>query len=165
MKQRNKIWSVSLEDLKETVKASKTLSDILKSFGLSTASANYVSLKTRLKQDNIDYSHIKLGLNSNKNRNMFWLKELIIPLSEILIEESTYSRCHLKERLFKEGLLLNKCYICGLLPEWNNKILSLQLDHINGIGNDNRIENLRILCPNCHSQTDNFGGRNVRKKP
>lgn len=57
----------------------------------------------------------------------------------------------------------DRCSLCGLLPVWNNKPLTLQVDHINGVNNDHRIENLRLLCPNCHTQTDTFGARNIRK--
>lgn len=69
-------------------------------------------------------------------------------------------RHHLKKKILKNKLLANECQICKQPPEWNGKILVLQLDHINGINNDNRIENLRLLCPNCHSQTDTFCHKN-----
>ena len=88
-----------------------------------------------------------------------------IPLSEILVENSTYTNiARLKVRLLREGLLAAKCYgeDCGL-TEWKGKPISLQLDHINGDKLDHRIENLRLLCPNCHSQTDSFAGKNKRK--
>lgn len=82
-------------------------------------------------------------------------------MEEILVENSTYlNRAKLKERLVRDNLLKYECSVCGNTGEWNNKFLSLQLDHINGINNDNRIENLRFLCPNCHSQTDTFSGKN-----
>lgn len=80
-------------------------------------------------------------------------------LSKILIQESIYKGTHnLKLRLLKEGLLKNSCYICGI-GEWLGDSLSFHLDHINGIRNDNRIENLRLLCPNCHSQTETYAGK------
>jgi hypothetical protein len=60
-------------------------------------------------------------------------------------------------------VLTEKCEICEIGSSWNNKPLVLQLDHINGINNDNRLENLRLLCPNCHSQTDTFSGKHKRK--
>ena len=66
----------------------------------------------------------------------------------------------LKIRILNNKLLEYKCAICGNLGVWNDQKLSLQLDHINGIHTDNRIDNLRFLCPNCHSQTDTFSKRN-----
>jgi 5-methylcytosine-specific restriction endonuclease McrA len=90
-----------------------------------------------------------------------------IPIEEILVENSTYANnVSLKKRLIREGVLDYKCVECGNIGKWNEKPLVLQLDHINGINTDNRIENLRILCPNCHSQTKTFcrGGSFIKKK-
>ena len=69
----------------------------------------------------------------------------------------------LKRIVIINGLLKYECALCKLSGNWNNKPIILQIDHINGNAVDNRIENLRILCPNCHSQTDSFGGRNKGK--
>lgn len=68
----------------------------------------------------------------------------------------------IKEIVFGLNLLQKKCSWCGCEEEWNGKKLTLQIDHINGIATDNRINNLRVLCPNCHSQTDTFAGRSKR---
>ena len=73
------------------------------------------------------------------------------------------SNTHLKKRLLDEKKLINKCAICKMDPIWNNKPITLQLDHINGDHFNNNIENLRLLCPNCHSQTDTYTGRNCKK--
>lgn len=87
----------------------------------------------------------------------------MIPLFELLKENRPYSSSKLKNRLVSEGLKEDVCEICGQKPEWNGMPLKLQLDHINGDHNDNRLENLRIICPNCHTQTETFG--NKRTKP
>lgn len=97
--------------------------------------------------------------HSDRLNNLFNNRR-VIPLENILVVGSNYNRGQLKKRLIEAGLLDNKCSECGSLPEWNGKFLSLQLDHINGVFNDNRFENLRLLCPNCHSQTPTFAGKN-----
>ena len=159
---RSLIWKVEKEILAEIVKNSTSITEILNSLGFQNKGRNYETLKSRLTFESIDFSHIPLGFNNNLGRKFpEGLKE--IPLSEILVENSNYNRFNLKKRLIKQKLLLEVCSSCGLGNVWNGKAISLQLDHINGISNDNRLENLRILCPNCHSQTDNFAGKSRRK--
>jgi hypothetical protein len=85
-------------------------------------------------------------------------------LGNRLVTDSHANRGQLKKTLIKKGLLKNECYICGQAPEWNGKELVMVIDHINGIHNDNRLENLRLLCPNCNSQTDTFSGRTKKYK-
>lgn len=86
------------------------------------------------------------------------------PYEDVLVENSSYKRTNLKKRLLKDGILKNECVICGLQELWQDKHLNMILDHINGVYNDNRLENLRLLCPNCNSQTDTFSGRNKKYK-
>jgi 5-methylcytosine-specific restriction endonuclease McrA len=84
-----------------------------------------------------------------------------MPIDELLVGRR--QRSHLKLRLLAAGLLLAHCYACGI-SEWRGNALSLALHHVNGHGHDNRLENLQLLCPNCHSQTDTFAGRNKRRR-
>lgn len=84
-----------------------------------------------------------------------------ISIEVALVENSTFTRSHLKAKLLKHKLLENKCSECNIGPEWNGKLLTLQVDHINGCNTDHRIENLRFLCPNCHSQTPTYAGGNA----
>lgn len=84
--------------------------------------------------------------------------------SEVFVENSTYARHKLKLRVMTQELLPNACAVCKMLPEWHGKPLVLILDHINGINNDNRIENLRLVCHNCDSQLDTYKARNKRKR-
>ncbi len=158
---RSPIWKISRDQLIEIVKQSSTISQILAHFNILNKGHNYRTLKRRFEEDNIDFTHIKLGLASNKGRQFIREKSA---LSSILIEHSSFNRSHLKIRLLKEGVLKNECYLCGQLPIWNDKPLSLQLDHINGVSDDNRVNNLRILCPHCHSQTANFAGKNKHRQ-
>ena len=85
-----------------------------------------------------------------------------LPLEAILVEESTYSRHHLKQRLFDAGLKERRCEQCGQDEVWRGRRLALVLDHINGVWNDNRLANLRILCPNCNATLDTHCGRKNR---
>ena len=84
-----------------------------------------------------------------------------INYKEVFIENSKHYNS-LVNRIIRDHNIIphDRCWMCGL-SEWINGKLTLELDHINGIGNDNRVENLRFLCPNCHSQTDTFRGRNI----
>lgn len=157
------IWKITKEDLEKIVKTSSTITAILSHFGLSNKGGQSKTLQRRLVEDSIDFSHIPLGRGANKGTKKLTPNHQRT-LESVLVEGSTYNRCHLKKRLLDLGLLKNQCNECGQLPEWNGKPLSLQIDHINGVSNDNRLENLRILCPHCHSQTPTFAGRNLKKE-
>lgn len=109
-------------------------------------------LKRRSDELNLDYSHFKpSGIKAK-------------PLNDILISSDTPipSSHRLKLRLIKEGYFDHKCYYCGL-TQWNGKSIPIELEHINGNRSDNRLENLTILCPNCHAQTKTYRGKNIKK--
>lgn len=83
-----------------------------------------------------------------------------IPLSEILIKDSIYQSNKLRKRLINAGLKNHQCETCGLV-EWLGSPIPLELDHINGDKHDNRLSNLRVICPNCHALTDTYRGKNI----
>jgi len=154
------IWTLPKDEFEKIVKSASSIAGILRYFGYVATSATYKMVKERCHEDNIDFSHIPLGAGSNKGKK--FISKISFPLEQVMVENSTYNRGNLKKRLLKDNLLENKCAICGLLPKWNDKTLVLVLDHINGINNDNRKGNLRLLCPNCNSQTDTFTGKRKR---
>lgn len=156
----NKLWSVPKEVLEQIAKDNTSFAGILRALDLSVkGTTNYHRLKRRLLDEGISFGHIKEGLGSNRGRK-FGPHPKKIPLDKILIEGSSYCRTWLKARLIASGTLENKCSECGLEPNWNSKPLVMVLDHINGVSDDNRLENLRLVCPNCNSQTATFSGRN-----
>lgn len=144
---------------KQIVKNSNNISDVLRKLDLSIHQGNYLTIKRRINLLGIDTSHF-----SRKTENKKIIK---YPngLSDILVQNSTYaSSNHLKNKLIKNGVLKNFCSICGQQPEWNGKPMIMILDHINGVHTDNRLENLRLVCPNCNSQLDTSCGKNVKDR-
>lgn len=154
----SKVYLVSNEEFIEIVKSADSYSDCLRSLGLTTSGGSSTDiLKRRIEELNCDISHFGSKPKSNGGSHPTYL------LDEILIENSNYANiARLKSRLVSEGRLEYKCAICGI-SEWRGLPLSLHLDHENGVNNDHRIENLRFLCPNCHSQTDTYAGKNKGK--
>lgn len=149
-----------IEDL---VKNSLSKREILRKLNIIGAGGNYKTLEKYIKLYEIDTSHFTgAAWNQGKNFKPFCIK---IEIKDILVENSTYSSSsNLKKRLYSEKIKFPKCECCGI-EKWMDKEISLELDHINGINTDNRIENLRILCPNCHSQTLTFRRKkNIKPK-
>ncbi len=160
------IWTISKDILQSYVDTSDSIHSILPKLGISKHSAgSFIQLKKRIKEDSIDISSL---VDRAKNKKIEGIKKysqgIKIPIQEILTENSEYSRTHLKKRLVDEGLKEYKCECCGNNGEWGGKPLNLQLEHKNGINDDNRLENICFLCPNCHSQTETFGSKNKPKK-
>ena len=149
------------ELLEHLVKNSTSLAQILKKLNLKPTGGNYQNIKGHITKHSISINHFT---------GQLWNKGIIIgpnyktriPTNELLKKDVHFASAKLRIRLINEGILSNICSICHIGPEWNNKPMTLQLDHINGERTDNRLKNLRILCPNCHSQTPTHSGKNKK---
>jgi len=154
------------EMVEDAVKKSFCYADVIRYFGLIPQAGNFKLFKNKIKKYNIDISHfLSVGqlskLRANNKTVKFNNKKNIF---EILVENSTFSTTIIKKRLYEEGLKEKKCEMCGQSEDWYGKKMTLILDHINGNHFDNRIENLRILCPNCNSTLDTHCSRNRKIK-
>lgn len=152
----NKIYKLSDEQFVELLKKSSTISEVLFKLGYTVKgnSWGYSQVKRRMDDLNLDHSIFKGRSAIIKTTKINNIKK-----EDILKENCKHQRTVLRRYIIKNNLIPYKCAICGC-TEWQGKTLSLELDHINGINNDNRLENLRFLCPNCHSQTSTYGSRN-----
>lgn len=155
------LMGASVKRLRLAVKDSRSVAQALIKMGLVPAGGNYALFHARVKKYGIDTSHFS---------GKAWSKGLHTPqrsgrtLEQLLQENTDCGSNGLKHRLLRAKLLKRRCAICGL-KRWLDKPIVLELDHINGDRRDNRLENLRLLCPNCHSQTDTFRGRNTGAYP
>lgn len=151
--------------MQDILNNSNSYADVLKKFSLKPCGGNHKTLKKIIKEYNLDETQI------NINRSELYKKSIgkahnttTIPLEDILNNtHSNYKSYSLLRRLVSEGYKEYKCEICGI-SEWMNKPLSLHLHHKNGDHTNNHLDNLQILCPNCHAQTDTYCGKK-KKKP
>lgn len=143
------------EQLRKLVQECKSFREALKRLGKVTSGASLRKLKDELELYGIDYKFMPEKTGGIRAQ---------IPLEQVLKEGVDYCSKDLKKRLIKAGLKKDICELCGTTNQWNGQPLTLHLDHINGNHIDNRLENLRVLCPNCHSQTSTYAGRNTRKR-
>lgn len=149
--------SVTEEQFRNLVKKSYSIGTVISGVGLNPSGTNYKSFRTLSKRWNVDFSHFT-GQAHLKGRNHSWTKPR--PLAEVMVENSSYGSHKLRLRLIKAGIFEHRCVTCNQ-TEWLEKPIPLELDHINGDNTDNRIENLRCLCPNCHTLTDTYRGKNI----
>jgi hypothetical protein len=153
---RSRRWSK--EQLINAVQTSRSHSQVLRKLGLAALGGNYAQLKKYLKECNLDTSHFrKQGWSKGLKIKPYYHKTI----SELLVENSETNTVSVKRRLLKEGIFEYKCYKCSNIS-WNDQPIPLELEHINGIRTDNRLENLTLLCPNCHAQTSTYRGKNIK---
>lgn len=147
-RKRARAYLMSSDEFVRLYNTSSSLSEMLRKLGYKDTSTGTIAiLKERIAIEKLK------PIDGRFHRNSKALKD-------VLVENSSYSRKDVKRQLIKQNLLGAACSICHVEPVWNEKPLVLILDHINGVNNDNRIENLRLVCPNCNSQLSTFAGRN-----
>lgn len=154
---RKKTWTD--EAMVVAVRDNISIRGVLKSVGLSYTGSNYQTVKSAVMRLGMDMSHFK-GQGYLRGKTHDWTPKR--SLQDVLVAGSRVSRNNVKRRLLREGLLKNECSLCGQKGEWVGKPLMMVLDHINGANDDYRLGNLRMLCPNCNSQTLTFASRNRR---
>lgn len=147
----------TIEQFKQAVQASFSISQTLIALGLAARGDNYRVFKKFVQEHNIDTSHF-IGQGWNKGKTFGPKRDI----QDYLSNTQTIQSNKLRIRLLKEGIFEHKCSSCDN-TEWLGQPISLELDHKNGNHQDNRLENLCLLCPNCHAQTPTYRGKNKSK--
>lgn len=144
-------------ELQQLLNESDSMRSVLVKVGLSSNGGNsYDSLRKRLKKSNLNIDHF------NSTKNLLNIHNSL-PNELVFCENSNLARGKIKKRIIDNNLIDYVCSECGISSIWNKKPIVLQLDHINGINNDNRLNNLRFLCPNCHSQTATYTSKKLKE--
>jgi len=150
----------SEEEVRAAVAESWSYAEALRRLGLRAAGGNHRTIRKyvedvwRISVDHFDPSRPRAAAG----------RERALPLAAVLVEGSTYHRGHLKRRLLEQGLKRPECEMCGQGEVWHGRRMSMVLDHINGVHDDHRLENLRILCPNCNATLDTHCGKHKTRK-
>jgi len=145
--------------LRNAVADATSWADVLRTLGYEVKGHNYRTVQKWAGRWEISTGHFNPNVGRSRSGRT---REK--PLSEVMVQNSSYSRGTLKERLFATGLKDRRCEICGQSELWRGRRMSLVLDHINGVSNDHRLENLRIVCPNCAATLDTHCGRNLPRE-
>lgn len=141
------------KQLEEAVKTSYSISAVLKKIGLTPAGGNYESIKKRIQELNLDTSHF-LGQAILRGKTHAYNTR---PLEEILVHKKLENTWKLKNRLLREGIKEHRCECCGQ-TEWLGNPIPLEFHHKDGDRTNNTLQNIELLCPNCHTLTDNYRG-------
>lgn len=163
----SKLRKYTKEWLEELCESSFSYAQVLAKAGRKIAGGNHVFLKIKIEEFNVDVSHFTGKLwskNLTKHSHPSLAGKKGFAIEDIFREISPVGRKIIRSYVKDLDLIEYKCLECGNIGEWRNNIIALHLDHINGVATDHRLENLRWLCPNCHSATDTYAGKNNRSK-
>lgn len=146
------------QEFVQAVQSARSYREVLSILGLKLAGGNYKVMHQRITKMGLDTSHFT-GQGYLKGKTHNWAKTS--PLEEVMVEDSDYQTSKLKKRLLKNGIFEHKCYECGITM-WRGVPVPIELEHKNGNSRDHRLENLTILCLNCHGLTETWRGRNKK---
>lgn len=146
------------EQLEIACKQAKSYRNVMSQLGLKEAGGNYATIKKKIFEFQIDVSHFT---GKGWNKDLTFKPKPPLPTSQILVSNSNYQSHKLRKRLLKEKYFEHKCYNCNL-TEWMNQPIALELEHIDGNHTNNQIENLTLLCPNCHALTPTWRRRKLK---
>ncbi len=149
--------SVDDVEFSKIVSESKSIAEVLKKLGYQPLGGNYRTCQNRINKLNLDTTHFTGKL---WNKGLKGSRLLVKSTKDILNNSTSFKGSYLKERLISQGLKKYECEKCHN-TEWNGQPIPLQIHHIDGNHFNNSLDNLQILCPNCHAQTDNFCGKNI----
>ena len=155
---RKRKWDAG--ELGGAVSESTSIRQVIFKLGLIPSGGNYVQVKKYINEYDLKTNHFK---GKGWSKGLSGIGKPKIPLSDILKVNSDFQSYKLKNRLYKEGLKSPKCEECGWQKKRFDGKIPVELDHINGIRSDNRLKNLRILCPNCHSLKNTHRGLNIKR--
>jgi len=144
------------EEFECAAKQAFSIAGMCRNLGLKPCGGNYRLMHNAIKKYSIDTSHFR---GKGWNIGLVFKPVCAKPIAEILVKGSAFQSYKLKNRILDEGLKEHRCESCGL-KTWLNTTIPLDLHHINGDNSDNRLENLQLLCPNCHALTDSYRGKN-----
>ena len=147
------------EEFENAAKQASSIAAMCRILGIKPSGGNYKLIHNAIAKYGISTGHFK---GQGWNVNLKFKPFEAIPIEDVLVVDSSYQSFKLKRRLLKEGIKENKCESCGL-EEWLGGPIPLELHHINGNNRDNRLQNLLLLCPNCHAMTDSYRGKNKRQ--
>ena len=155
------------EWLEELCADSYSLAEVLRKAGRKQAGGNQATLKKKIIEFGIDTSHFT-GMLWNKGKTKETDSRIAsreqYQLEEVFCINSPVTQKVLRGYVERHNIIKYECQLCGCDGHWLDTKISLEIDHINGINNDNRVENLRYLCPNCHATTETYRGKNIKPK-
>jgi len=155
-----KLRSWTIDEFKEAVRGSRSKREALTRIGLRPTGGNYKQFDKYVSELSLNISHL---LGKGWNVGLQFRPKTQISITELLKKDSSFQSYKLKKRLFKEGLKKELCELCGWAEVSADGRIPVEINHINGNSSDNRLQNLEILCPNCHSLRPHYRGSKLKK--